>query len=279
MKREANLAMAGGGAKGLTYVGALKYFEDHRDKLWITGLHGTSAGAIIATAWACGLNHKKIVDIIKELGVSELYGIHSRNPFTLIHTALKSRFSISKKVMRVFEQYFSWDKVRIPLTICTVDGENKEPVYITSEKQQIPLADAVYCSMRIPFIFKEYVWGNRYILDGGFMDNNCSGMLSHHLDNILIHHFPKGFLNDGIADDKKINNVFDKALAIIETMFQNGIYNGRDKFKDEISVGSVTKDLLDFRDEIVDLSVQTGYDMMRLYFENKSKSVDIKSID
>lgn len=58
--RRAFVALAGGGAKGLIHVGALRALED-RDVVF-HGLAGTSAGAIVAALKASGFSSREILD-------------------------------------------------------------------------------------------------------------------------------------------------------------------------------------------------------------------------
>lgn len=62
------ISFAGGGAKGLVHVGALKYLEEQN--LNICGVSGASAGALIATLHAIGYLADEIVD---EHGHSKLF--------------------------------------------------------------------------------------------------------------------------------------------------------------------------------------------------------------
>jgi NTE family protein len=64
--RRVFVAFAGGGAKGLIHVGALKALEDRQ--VQFRGLAGTSAGAVVASLKAAGFNASDILD--PESGVS-----------------------------------------------------------------------------------------------------------------------------------------------------------------------------------------------------------------
>jgi NTE family protein len=64
--RRVFVAFAGGGAKGLIHVGALKALEDRR--VQFRGLAGTSAGAVVAALKAAGFTASDILD--QESGVS-----------------------------------------------------------------------------------------------------------------------------------------------------------------------------------------------------------------
>src|SRR2546423_530602 len=54
------VALAGGGAKGLIHVGALRALEDRGVDFW--GLAGTSAGAIVAALKAAGFSSRELLD-------------------------------------------------------------------------------------------------------------------------------------------------------------------------------------------------------------------------
>lgn len=53
------ISFAGGGAKGLVHIGALKFLERHRE-INIAGVSGTSAGALIAALYAVGYTADEI---------------------------------------------------------------------------------------------------------------------------------------------------------------------------------------------------------------------------
>ena len=54
------VAFAGGGAKGLIHVGALKALEDRQ--VQFCGLAGTSAGAVVAALKAAGFEASDLLD-------------------------------------------------------------------------------------------------------------------------------------------------------------------------------------------------------------------------
>jgi NTE family protein len=82
----------GGGAKGITHVGALKAMENER--LALVGVAGTSAGAIIAALAAVGyradelLNPKDGTDILKTLGQT-LTGVLGRTRWGVLRLLIK----------------------------------------------------------------------------------------------------------------------------------------------------------------------------------------------
>jgi len=56
------LALSGGGARGISQIGVLKFFE--KNKITIDYISGTSIGAIIGGMYACGYNAKELEDLI-----------------------------------------------------------------------------------------------------------------------------------------------------------------------------------------------------------------------
>ncbi len=58
--QRAFVALAGGGAKGLIHVGALRALEDRG--VAFCGLAGTSAGAIVAALKAAGFSSRELLD-------------------------------------------------------------------------------------------------------------------------------------------------------------------------------------------------------------------------
>jgi hypothetical protein len=273
--KKINVSFSGGGAFGLTYLGFLKYLEEIRDKIWINKVTGTSIGAIMAAAWSCGYNHKEIADIFKSLNLGKLSKILTGNIFQKIYFLLYSRNKVSKQIIKVLKEKLKWNKIKDKsLYIATTDINKRYIKYFTNKKIEINLAQAVYDSMNIPIIFKDYptyvFTEKHYFIDGGLLDNNCTGMLNYEDYNILIHPWGEDFLNsNNFSNYKIIKSLFKKYVTILETIFLNGLYVGRDKFDEEIFTGNVAKNILDFSDETINKAIEEGYTKTKEYFEGK----------
>lgn len=76
-----NLALKGGGIKGLAYIGALKALHDADIYAGIKRVSGSSAGGIVALLIGLGFSVEEITDIMKNLNFLDL--MDPENPFWL----------------------------------------------------------------------------------------------------------------------------------------------------------------------------------------------------
>ena len=68
MQPKIGFAFGGGGVRGFAHIGAIRVFEE-------AGIHadfvaGTSAGALVASLYACGYTGKMMADIIQNINFS-----------------------------------------------------------------------------------------------------------------------------------------------------------------------------------------------------------------
>ena len=68
-KVKVGIAFGGGGARGLTHLGAIKAFEEFGLKFDFVA--GTSAGSIAGAFYAAGYTYKQMYNIIKNLSEKE----------------------------------------------------------------------------------------------------------------------------------------------------------------------------------------------------------------
>lgn len=137
------ISFAGGGAKGLVHVGALKYLEEQN--LNICGVSGASAGALIATLHAIGYRADEIVgehgrsrlftdirntDYCRKKGLSEIRGIDALFNQGLMNTLKLMRLPIppSLKLLRAAASFGSplelicWVLTRFIMAVCLGGG-------------------------------------------------------------------------------------------------------------------------------------------------------------
>jgi NTE family protein len=60
-----SIALGGGGARGLSHIGVIRYLEENR--LIPTAISGTSMGAIIATLYSIGKTSYHMEQILSEM--------------------------------------------------------------------------------------------------------------------------------------------------------------------------------------------------------------------
>jgi NTE family protein len=152
------LALCGGVAYGVAQIGVLKALA--KAGIEIDCVAGTSAGAIIAAAYATGLPLSRIEEIGVNTSWGELFafrpsrkGLVSSGPIEeYIHKYLK---------VKTFEE------LKKPLAVVATDICSGDEVIFTSG----PLDKAVRASCSIPGIYTPVELAGRQLADGGMAEN------------------------------------------------------------------------------------------------------------
>lgn len=159
MKKSA-LVLSGGGGLGVAHIGALSVLEK---KFEFDFLIGTSAGAIVSAAVACGVSAEKISEIL-----------HRQNFFALAFDFSPSSFGFlrGKKVLELLREVFDERTFQdLPkekkLIVCATDFQTGELVQITSGD----IANAVRSSLSVPILFEPFFHEGRWLVDGGLSNN------------------------------------------------------------------------------------------------------------
>ena len=184
------LVMSGGGAKGFAYIGLLKVLQEVG--LEVDYIGGTSIGSIIAGFYAMGyspdsmkayireqnwddvltdkIDRKYIAYEEKEFGDSYILAL----PISKKKISLQASMYEGQDVNLLLNHYFSaaykkkdFRKLQTPFVCVATDLLTGEAVPMTSGY----LPWAVRASMSIPGYFSTVKYNNRYLVDGGVVNN------------------------------------------------------------------------------------------------------------
>lgn len=145
------LALGGGGAKGAATIGVLEVIEDAGIK--IDYIAGTSIGAIIGGLYASGYSLKELKLLFLSQEWQDLLEGYR------IEAKLKSLLS-----NRRVEQFRD---TKIPFRCVTAEENTFEEVILSSGI----LYKAILASMSVPEMYEPVKWGNKYLVDGGVINN------------------------------------------------------------------------------------------------------------
>lgn len=185
------VAFAGGGLKGVAYIGVLKAFEELGIK--IDYMSGTSSGSMTTALYAAGYSCEELRDLIvnsyKKLTKIEKRPIITSVGSYLTSKKLKLKGLIPGERLEKFIQENAEKKgcksiydVRIPTAIVTVDTiSTKECIFLSQDfglkngevdyLYDIPIGKVVRSSMAFPGIFTTSTIGKYNFIDGGTVDN------------------------------------------------------------------------------------------------------------
>lgn len=152
------LALCGGVAYGVAQIGVLKALEDAG--IQVDCVAGTSAGAIIAAAYASGLT----VSQIEQIGINTTWGeLFSFRPS---RKGLVSSGPIEEYI-RKYLKVSNFDDLKKPLAVVATDICSGEEVVFTRGA----LDKAVRASCSIPGIYSPVEMEGRQLVDGGMAEN------------------------------------------------------------------------------------------------------------
>ena len=185
------IALAGGGLKGVAYIGALKALEELGIK--IDYISGTSSGSMAASLYAMGCapeemkkiiyeSYKNLVKIPKKPIISSVGTYITKKQLTL--EGLISGERVENLIQNAAKErnYDNIKEIKMPLAITTVDTiSTKECIFLSRDYNlknddidyiyDISIGKAVRSSMVFPGIFTTSKFKNYNFIDGGTKDN------------------------------------------------------------------------------------------------------------
>jgi len=160
-KKTLGMGLGGGGARGFAHVGMLEVLEENGIRP--DYIAGTSMGAIIAGMYAVGYSVKRIKEITLNFKNIEIIPTKYLN---LLHeSVLKSDF-----IVEALNQLFdgkTFEDCKIPFYTVAVDLESGKEIMFNKG----PLNKAILASVSIPIIFPPTFHEDRYLIDGGILEN------------------------------------------------------------------------------------------------------------
>jgi len=162
-ERKIGVALGGGSARGMAHIGVLSALEEH--DIPIDMISGTSAGALIGSAYAAGVPVGAIKQAVlkwgSKLGLMRLADIQ--------FLKLKSGLLGGDRVSRLFLEVVGdpdFSDLKIPLSVVAMDLNTGEEVVF--EKGSV--LKAVRASFSIPGIFVPAKYQGRYLIDGSVVN-------------------------------------------------------------------------------------------------------------
>lgn len=152
------IALCGGGARGIAYVGLFRFFEEHHVRPDV--IAGTSIGSLMGALYADGMTSQEILKIVSQMG------------FHSMTSLVRPRLSILKtdKYRQFVADHLHSQRIEdlpIPLSIVATNLQEVRARVFTEGN----LADCVTASCSIPLLFRPItIDGDQYVDGGVFMN-------------------------------------------------------------------------------------------------------------
>lgn len=194
------LALSGGGARGFAHIGVLMVLEEK--KLKPKFVSGTSIGGIIGALYCTGKSWEEIYDIVKKLSWAKLFDFSLRG-------GLVGGEALIKILQGILPARF--EDLKIPLSVPATDIETGQE-YVFSRGD---LATALRASSSLPAIFTPYQFEDKYLIDGGIVNNVPSTLVkAMGADRIIaVDVGPPSDRKTGIEDDE---NFWKKIISTVK---------------------------------------------------------------
>jgi NTE family protein len=152
-----SLVLSGGGALGYAHIGVMRFLAENG--LQPKEIIGTSMGAIVGAASAIGLDEQQIMEQIERFSSVTNWARPSFSDPALLNTS---------KLDAIFTSLFGelrMSNLQFPLRIVATDF-NDGSIRVFDNRDDLPLRDAVRCSMSIPVLFPPVALDGSHYVDG-----------------------------------------------------------------------------------------------------------------
>lgn len=157
-RKKIGLALSGGGARGFAHLGVVEALNANNIKIDMVA--GTSAGSIVAAAYASGIEPTDLIEISKKASWYNFAGL----PFST--RGMFSNAGIGKFITEYFP-HPRFEDLEMPLAVVACDLATGQKKVINSGT----IADAVMASCAIPGIFTPvYDVNGACLVDGGLVE-------------------------------------------------------------------------------------------------------------
>lgn len=296
------LVLAGGGARGASFIGVLKYFEEL--DIPIDYVVGSSMGSIIGGIYALGYSPDEMADIISSLQWKKYVGNHidrscytadmrERNGTQVINVPFNTKgifkegfipaviselpiaYVNNKELENLFnelcqgyQRFISFDNLPVPFACVATDIVAGKEVVLRSGN----LADAIRASMAIPGVFSPVVVDGKLLYDGGLINIFPSDVLREMGADIII---GIEFSNEKYFFGNKIPT----ASKLFDYIYNFVIHPKRDENKRlcDILIKPNTAEFgpFNFTSQAIDTLVSRGYQAAR---QNREALLQLKQL-
>jgi NTE family protein len=153
-----SLALGGGGSRGYAHIGVLRCLE--KEGFRIRAVAGTSAGGIVAVAYAAGYTPDKMEAVFSALDQSKLFARSTEEGPGLLGLSGAARF-----LEELFgEQTFA--DLHIPCAVVAVDLKAGREVILN----QGSVVEAILATVAVPGVFPPRKCGDSHLVDGAVLN-------------------------------------------------------------------------------------------------------------
>ena len=159
------VVLGGGGARGFAHVGALKALREAQ--VPIDMVVGTSMGALVGSLYCSGIKLEDIENIAEDIKWTDISNLGATSLITMITSEkLLSTEKMEKYINKLIgNKYFF--QLQTPFACVATDIKTGEKIIF----KEGPVAPAARASANIPGLFAPVEYRQRFLVDGGLVEN------------------------------------------------------------------------------------------------------------
>ncbi len=159
------LVLGGGGARGFAHVGVLKALREAN--IPVDMVVGTSMGALVGSLYCSGVEIEEIEKIAEKIKWTDISNLGATS---LVKMVLSEKLLSTEKMEKyisktIGDKYFF--QLKIPFACVATDIKTGEKIIF----KEGPVAPAARASATIPGLFAPVSYRQRYLVDGGLVEN------------------------------------------------------------------------------------------------------------
>ena len=208
--KKLTLVLGGGACKGYAHIGVLRVLEENNIKPDL--IVGTSMGAVIGGAYACGKTSKHLIDISKKMTKKRLMD------FNIFGAIFTTGIMSGKKLRKVLEQEIgdmTHENLEIPFTAISTDILKGKTVLLNKGR----VVDNMLASSAIPGVYPIVNINGLALCDGGVLNNVPDDIAKNiNSDNIILSIDVIGEYSKQVESSKiKVMGLTINALTLMQT--------------------------------------------------------------
>lgn len=153
-----SLALGGGGSRGYAHIGVLRRLEE--EGLKIKAVAGTSAGGIIAAAYAAGHSPDELEEIFSQIDQSKLFARSGREGPGILGLS-----GATRELEKVFGE-MTFADLDIPCGVVAVDIHAGCEVDLNQGR----IVDSILATIAVPGVFPPKEFGHMQLVDGAVLN-------------------------------------------------------------------------------------------------------------
>lgn len=274
-----NVVFSGGAVKGISYIGCIKYLQEHNLLRSVHNIVGASIGSIFALLTCLDMGHEEIKDFAIHL-MKHLKGVDIENLLDIYNTM---GINDAEDVMCCIKELLK-NKVKNPdITFLEFGKKTGKNLVIAASnlvttsieffsvdtQPDMSIATAIKASIAIPLLFQPVIYKESIYVDAGLFSNTP-------YEYCKVHPFVDTLIIEICTKPKKVDtcdlNIIDYIELFMQAIYiklntKSNLQSGKRviiKFADTSTFfGHISEDLT-YRidDELFEAFVQKGYDAL-----------------